>query len=90
MKAQEENIIDNYNGFSLQVSSFMYVFIYSFDMHGICMWLFGYDVSLSWMVSWIGSSFSLPYHFLDNHGVVHFTFYFLVGSHVPYGCGLSY
>jgi len=55
---QGENGINNYNGFDLQVPSCMYDFLASFGMHGICMWLFGYDLSLAWMIAWIDSGFA--------------------------------
>jgi len=50
--------ISNYNGFSLQVLSFMYDFLVSFGMRGVCMWLFSYDISLAWRIGWIDNNFS--------------------------------
>lgn len=41
-------------------------------------------------VSWIDHGFE-PFHFLDSHVVVGFPLdCFMIGAHVPYGCGLSY
>jgi len=57
-KAQGDNGINKYNGFSLQVPNCMYDFLASFGMHGICMWLFGYDLSLAWRIAWIDNDFS--------------------------------
>jgi len=31
----------------------MYDFITSFGMHGICMWIIGYDLSLAWRIAWV-------------------------------------
>ena len=74
MKVQEDIRISNYNKFCLQVLSCMYDFLASFGMHGICRWLFGYDMSLAWRIPQIDNGFSQPCHFLDSHGVVGFTF----------------
>jgi len=41
----------------LHVSSRMYVSLTSFDMHGICMWILGHDLSFAWSISWIDSGF---------------------------------
>lgn len=82
-KAQEDIENGSYNKFCLQVSSCMYVFLTSFCMHGICMWCRGYDMSLAWRISQIDSVFAQPFHFLDSHGVVDFTFFFLVVFLVP-------
>lgn len=57
-KAQGDNGINNYNMFSLQVPSCIYDFLASFGIHGICMWLFGYDFSLTWRIVWIDSGFA--------------------------------
>ena len=56
-KAQEDNEIDSYSGFFLQVLSFMYGSLTSFGMCGICMWLFGYDLLMAWGIAWIDSGF---------------------------------
>ena len=82
MKSQEDIGTNNYNGFWLQVLSYMYVFLTSFAMHGTCMWFLGYDISLAWRISWIDSGFAYPCHFLDSHGVVGFPtcFFFIVGA----------
>jgi len=33
---------------------------------------------------------ALPCHVLDSHGVVVFsTWFFCIGAHIPYGCGLE-
>ena len=75
-KEKEDNEIDSYSGFFLQVLSFMYGSLTSFGMHGICMCLFGYDFSLAWGITWIESGFAQPCYFLDSHVVVGFTFVF--------------
>ncbi len=56
-KSQEDTGISSYNVFFLQVSSCMYDFLYILGMHGICMWLFGYDLSLAWRIAWIDNGF---------------------------------
>ena len=53
-----------------QLSSFLYDFLSSYGMHGICMWQFGYDLSLAQRNAWIDGVFSQAFHFLDSHGVV--------------------
>jgi len=48
MKAQEDIGIRNYNEIFLQVPICMYVFLTSFGMHDICMWIIiGHDLSLA-------------------------------------------
>ena len=37
----------------LQVPSCMRVFLTSFGMHDICMWIIGHDLSLAWRIAWI-------------------------------------
>jgi len=54
-KAQEDIGINNYNEIFLQVPSCMYVFLTSFGMHAICMWIISHDLLLAWRVSWIDS-----------------------------------
>jgi len=44
---QEDNVVNNYNMIALHILSCMYDFLASIGMHGICMWLFGYDLSLA-------------------------------------------
>lgn len=56
-KVKGDNGIDYYSGFSLQVPSCMYDFHASFGMHGICMCLFGYDLSLAQRIAQIDSDF---------------------------------
>ena len=54
MKAQEDIGIRNYNEIFLQVPICMYVFLTSFGMHDICMWIIiGHDLSLAWRIVWI-------------------------------------
>jgi len=53
----------------LQVTCCMYDFLASFGMHGICMCVFGYFLSISWVLLGFNSSFILSLPFLDNHGV---------------------
>jgi len=68
----------------------MYDFLVIFGMHCTYMWFLGYDLSLAWKFAWIEKWFFLTL-FMDNYGVIGlFPLVFLVGSHVPYGCGLSY
>ena len=62
-KAQGNIGINNYNEFFLQVMSCMHDFITIFDMHGICMWLLGYGLSLAWRIAWNENCFSQTYHF---------------------------
>ena len=51
--------------------------------------------SLVMCYHWHGELFGLTvllsfsFQFLDNHGVVGFPLVFLIGSQVPYGCGLE-
>ena len=45
---QEDIKININNRFVLHVSSFMYVFLNSFGIDGICMWIVGHDLSLTW------------------------------------------
>jgi len=62
----------------------MYDLLASFGMHGVYMWLFGYDLSLAWRIVWIDNDdvgtivwidndFSYPCHFLNNHVVFSFS-----------------
>jgi len=50
-KVQEDIRINNYNMFFLQVSIFIYGFLTSFGIHGICMWFIGHDLSLAWRIA---------------------------------------
>ena len=50
-RVQEDIGINNYNGFCFQLLNFMYIFFTSFVMHGICMWFFGFDISLAWRMT---------------------------------------
>jgi len=54
-KCKRTSGINSYNGFSLQVSSCVYLFLTSFGMHGICMWFVGFDLSLAWRMVGIDS-----------------------------------
>ena len=41
----------------------MYDFFTNFVMHDICMWILGYDLSLTWKINWIDSG--LPKLFIS-------------------------
>ena len=57
-KSQHDIEINSYNEFFLQVPSCMYIFLTSFGMHGTCMWVLGYYLSLAWRIAWIDNGFS--------------------------------
>ena len=83
-KVQEDSGINNYIGFCFQVWNCMYDFLASFDMHRICMWFIGYDMSLAWRIAWIDSGFSYPsISWITMVLWVLSSSFFMVGAHVP-------
>ena len=80
---QEDIKISSYNGFLLQLPNCMYVFLTSFWMHGICMWIIDHDLSLAWRIAWIDSgllSLAISWIAMEIMGL--FPCFVLVGSHV--------
>ena len=52
-------------------------------MHDVCMWLFIYDMSLAWRISFVDSGFpSLPISWISMVIVGLLSLFVLVGSHV--------
>ena len=82
-KAKEDIGINNYNGFFLQVPSYMYDFLASFGMHGIGMCVYGPLVINGMGFSRCDSGYNLAFPFPDSHRVMGFSCFGLDGF--PYG-----
>jgi len=71
-RVQGEDWNNIYTRNILAVTGCMYDFLVVIRVHGTCIWFTCHFAAIGIEFTWISNSSTLPFHFLESHGVMRF------------------